>query len=781
MADQAQVFHITGMDCADCARGIERGVGRMEGVQACTLNYTAATLRVQGVTTREAIVARVRQLGYDVADDSPATASGVYRDARGSGRTLLRPSLFRPMGGVIGFAQFMLQRRNTALALIGALLILPGVLFHELHLWPAAPEYVIAILSIGALLAAGYPVALSAWRTLTINREISMNALMTLAAIGAVIIGATVEAGLVMVLFAIGEALEGYTMERARHSIQSLLQVAPREATVLHPCIDCKEHLGQDGYTAGPCPFCGIEEQRVPVESLHIGDVFVVKPGESIALDGRVHAGTSAVNQAPITGESASVNKRAGDMVYAGSINGEGALEIDVHSLSADSTISRIIRMVEQAQEKRAPSQRFVDRFAHYYTPAVVGIAVLVALVPPLLFGSPFLNTAGAQGWLYRALELLVVACPCALVISTPVSIVSAISNAARHGVLIKGGAYLEALGSIKAIAFDKTGTLTEGRPNVVRVKSVGCHDCTQPGETCGQCDDLLALATAIERRSEHPLARAVIDTAERNGVSSRYPAAAGVTAMAGQGVTGSVDGHTVTVGSHAYFDAEVPHDPQQCGEISASTSQGQTALLVSVDDEYRGYISVADTVRDSSRAALAELKQAGVQVLIMLTGDNATAATTIAGQVGVTEVRAGLLPENKADAVRALVDEYGSVAMVGDGINDAPALATANVGVAMGAGASAQAMETADVVLMTDDLGRLPFALRLSQAALATIRANIALSIGVKLVFLAIVLLGFGSMWMAVLADMGTSLLVTLNGMRLLAYRARPISPTRG
>ena len=755
--EPGQVFHITGMDCADCARTIERGVSRMEGVQACALDFATATLEVQGDAARETIAARVRQLGYDIGPEAVPIADGASHRRE----------------GVPGFIGFMLGRRATALALLGAVLILPGVLFRELHLWPGAPEPVIAVLSIGALLAAGYPVAISAWRALTVNREISMNALMMLAAVGAVLIGATVEAGLVMVLFAIGEALEGYTMERARDSIHSLMQVAPREATVMHACIDCQEHLGQDGYDGGPCPYCGVEERRVPVESLKVGDRFIVKPGERIALDGRVYTGASAVNQAPITGESVPASKQPGDSVYAGSINGDGALEIDVLSLSADSTISRIIRMVEHAQEKRAPAQRFVDQFARYYTPAVVAIAALVALIPPLIFGAPLLNTAGGeQGWLYRALELLVVACPCALVISTPVSIVSAISNAAHHGVLIKGGAYLEALGRIKAIAFDKTGTLTAGLPSVVRVKSVNCLDCAQPDDSCGNCDDLLALATAVERRSEHPLARAVLDTAERNGVSGKYAAAAGVTAMSGQGVTGSVDGRTVTVGSHAYFDTSVPHDQRQCDEIQASSAQGLTPLLISVDDEYRGYISVADTPRASSRAALAELKAAGVQSLIMLTGDHDAAAQSIADQVGVTDVRANLLPEDKVEAVRGLVAKYGAVAMVGDGINDAPALATASVGVAMGNGATAQAMETADIVLMSDDLGRLPFALRLSKAALATIRINIALSIGVKLVFLVIVLLGFGSMWLAVLADMGTSLVVTLNGMRLLAYR---------
>jgi len=763
MAENIETFRITGMDCADCARSIERGVARLPGVVSCTLNYTAATLQVQaGGATRAAVIARVRELGYEA--DLPGAVDKPLPARR---------------GGVIGFVQFMLEKRNTALALAGVVLMLPGLLFRELGLWANAPAWLVTLPTLAALAAAGYPVAASAWRGLRVNHEVSINALMVIAAVGALLIGATTEAGLVMVLFAIGEALEGYAMVHTRNAIRSLMTVAPNDAALLSPCIDCKEHIGTDGYTGGPCPFCGAEEHRVPVDTLRPGDVVITKPGERIAMDGRVTRGVSTVNQAPITGESLPVAKQAGDPVFAGSINGEGVLEVEVLGLAADNTVSRIIKMVDEAQARRAPTQRFVDQFAHYYTPAVVVIAALVALVPPLLFGAPFLNPAdGSQGWLYRALELLVVACPCALVISTPVSVVSAISNAARNGVLIKGGAYLELLSRVQAIAFDKTGTLTEGKPNVVRVHAANCDTCTLPEQTCARCDDLLAVATAIERRSEHPLARAVVDTAQRNGLSDRYPPADDVTAITGKGVSGNVAGHNVAVGSHAWFDAEAPdmHDAVQCREIDASSEQGHTPLLVSRDRHYLGYISVADTVRQSSRVALADLRAAGVETLIMLTGDGVAAAQTIAGQVGVTDIRANLLPERKVEAVRALLAQYGTVAMVGDGINDAPALATASVGVAMGAGGTAQAMETADVILMTDDLGRLPFAIRLSRATMSTMKLNIGFSIAVKLLFFVIVLLGFGTMWMAVLADVGVSLLVTLNGMRLLGYQPRSV-----
>jgi len=443
---------------------------------------------------------------------------------------------------------------------------------------------------------------------------------------------------------------------------------------------------------------------------------------------------------------------------------------VEVTKLAADNTVSRMIKMVEAAQERRAPVQRFVDQFAHYYTPAVVAIALLVALIPPLFFNAPFWNPdASTQGWLYRALALLVVACPCALVISTPVSLVSAIGNAARNGVLFKGGMVLEALSKIKVFAFDKTGTLTAGNPSVIKVRSVNCP----PADAgCVNCDDLLALTSAVERRSEHPLARAVVRAADMRGVQGNYPAAQDVTALMGKGVSGHVNGRDILIGSHAYFDNNVPHQTNQCAEIDAASAQGYTAMLVSADQQYLGYITVADQVRESSRAALQALKAAGIETLVMLTGDNRATAQTIADAVGVTDIRADLLPENKVTAINELLQQYKAVAMVGDGVNDAPALATATVGIAMGAG-TAQALETADIALMGDDLRQLPFALQLSRAAMKVIRQNIAFAVGIKLIFLVVVLLGFGSLWLAVLADVGASLVVTLHGMRLLHWQS--------
>jgi len=744
---QPQTFTITGMDCAGCAKSVETAVSKLDGVTDCTLNFTTEKLHVSGEVNKKEIVDRVRQAGFDVAQSSTQAVG----DSREAATKAAQPQ---------NFVQFMWQRLETRLALLGVLLILPGLAEEVagVELW------LIDICSIGALLVAGWPVARSAWRALTINREININVLMTAAAIGAVVIGAYTEAGMVMVLFAIGEALEGYTASRARHSIRSLMDVAPQTATRL-------QQAGQD-------------EETIHINELQVGDIILVKPGERIAMDGHVIAGASSVNQAAITGESRLIEKNLdGDVnVFAGSVNGEGALEIEVTKLAEDNTISRVIRMVEEAQERQAPAQRFVDRFAAIYTPIVMMIALAVAIMPPLFFGQPFWNPDPEMfGWFYRGLALLVVACPCALVISTPVCIISAITNAARNGVLVKGGAYIEALSRVRAVALDKTGTLTQGKPAVTVVRSINCEDehgaeISKLLDNCDPCDDVIALAAAVEQRSEHPLAHAILSESTRRGLVQRYPIAEGVTALTGKGVVGTVGGRNVYIGSHSSFDDDVAHSHEHCIAAAADASNGYTPMMVSADGGYLGTITVADTVRESSNAAIAELKAAGINNIVMLTGDNAGTAQTIADEVGVTDVRAELMPEDKLAAVEELRKQYGSVAMVGDGINDAPALAAADVGIAIGgATGTAQAMDTADVTLMSEDLRQLSFALRLAKAAMQTIRANVILSIGIKLVFLVLVLLGVGTMWMAVVADVGTSLLVTLNGMRLLRFGTDP------
>jgi Zn2+/Cd2+-exporting ATPase len=736
-----QIYHVSGMDCTSCAQTVETGVRNLPGVDSCSINFTSEKLRIHGDVDPAAVIERVEALGYGV---TPLNAGEPRIETAA-------PS---------NFLQFLWGRTETRLALLGALLILPGLVLTELggieHPW-------IDLLSVAAMVSAGWPIARSAVQSLRLSREININVLMSVAAIGAVIIGAYTEAGMVMVLFALGEALEGYTAGRARNAIRSLMEVVPNVATRLRRL---DNHIVED---------------VVDVHALAVGDLIAVRPGERIPMDGRVVAGHSSVNQAPITGESRLIEKEAGSNVLASSINGEGALEVEVTKTAEDNTISRLIAMVEEAQEKRAPAQRFVDRFARVYTPAVMVMAILVAVIPPIFFAQPFLNPDSETfGWLYRGLALLVVACPCALVISTPVTIISAISNAARNGVLFKGGVYVEALGRVKAIAFDKTGTLTLGRPTVLSIRSVDCTQSLLPSPqspvpaSCGPCVDLLALANAVERRSEHPLARAIRDASLEYGVADRYAPAENVTALTGRGVVGHIAGRQITVGSHAYLENLLTHSSVDCERANAEATLGYTPLMVGGDGAYLGTITVADQVRESSRKAVDELRHSGLKAVVMLTGDSKSTAAAIAARVGITDVRAELLPGQKVSAVEELQATYGPIAMVGDGINDAPALATADVGIAIGGalGGANQAMETADITLMSDDLRRLPFALDLSRAARRTIWTNVILSIGVKLVFFVLVLMGVGTMWMAVLADMGTSLLVTLNGMRLLRWK---------
>jgi Cd2+/Zn2+-exporting ATPase len=563
--------------------------------------------------------------------------------------------------------------------------------------------------------------------------------------------------------------LEGYTAERARSSLRSLLALKPETAHVLRPCMDCAEHLGQDGYTGGPCPICGTHETTLPVEQVQVGEQVIVRPGERIPVDGHVATGISLVNQAPVTGESVPVSKAPGDKVYAGTLNGDSVLEITVSQLAAGSTISRIVRLVEQAQAQRAPVERFIDRFAAWYTPAVVLLAALLAILPPLLFHAPFLDTDGTRGWLYRALALLIVACPCALVISTPVTMVSSLTALARRGVLVKGGAFLDTLARSRLFAFDKTGTLTRGHPSVTLARAV---DCDPEAVRCEACDDMLALAASVERRSEHPLAKAIMAEAETRQLTHTYPVAESIQSLAGQGVQGYSNGSRILVGSHDLFHIRDDALDQALHEdILTAVDEGQTVMLVGKDDNLIGYVSVADAARPTSSEALRSLKAIDARIrTVMLTGDNLTVADKVAASLGsLDDVRANLLPEDKLEAVRQLQAQYGLVAMVGDGVNDAPALAAANVGIAMGGAGTAQAMETADVVLMQDDLTHLPEAVRTARKTQLIIKQNIAFSLAVKAVFLLLTLPGWATLWMAVFADMGASLLVTLNGMRML------------
>lgn len=512
---EEKIYLIGNMDCANCAREVETGVAGLEGVRHVRVDFTTGKMSLEGDVPFDILQGRVRALGKTI---SPLTS-----------RHEIEKKALRK--GLSGFWDYLFSRKETRLALTGAVITLVTFLTSSFFMLPAAGSaggYTLAMAI--ALL----PVARSGFNTLRLNRTFSINLLMTIAAVGAVIIGEYLEAFTLVFLFAIGEALEGYAAERTRDSLRSLVALKPEEAILL-----------KNG-----------EELRVHVDTLCVDDTILIKSGERIPMDGLVTAGESSVSQAPITGESMPVPKTLSDRVFAGTVNHEGVLEVRVTHLVADNTLSRIIHLVEEAQSVRAPSQRVVDRFAHYYTPAVVLIALLAATLPPLLFGAPFWNSGGGHGWLYRALALLVIACPCALVISTPVTVISAITAAARRGVLIKGGAYLEALGQVKALAFDKTGTLTQGKPAVTTLRAA---DCELEGD-CPRCEDVLALAAAVESRSTHPLAQAVIQAAVEHHVDRAYASAERIETLAGRGIQGYINERRVTVGSHPFFDRMYPH-----------------------------------------------------------------------------------------------------------------------------------------------------------------------------------------------------------------------------
>lgn len=715
-----KTYAVQGMDCADCARTIEKGVRQLPGVQSIEVDFVTAKLRLSGEVAEAALRQRVEALGYRLGQAA-------------------RPPTSHP-NAVVGFWRYLLARPETRLALLGASLLLIA--------WLIPNSLISNSLILFALALPAYPIARSGLNALFINRDFNINLLMTVAAIGAVLIGELWEAATVVLLFAIAEALEGFTVDQARDSLRGLLELAPATAVRL-----------KEG-----------REENVPVAALQVGEMILVRPGERIPMDGTVLSGASDVNQAPITGESLPVQKAVGADVFAGTLNGEGALEVSVTRLAQDNTLSRIIHLVEESQSARAPSQRLIDQFARYYTPGVVILAMLAASVPPLFFNQPFLDTPFERGWLYRALALLVIACPCALVISAPVTIISALTAGARRGVLIKGGAHLEALSRIRAFAFDKTGTLTRGAPTVTLARSV---DCATGGE-CERCDDVLALAAALERRSAHPLARAVVAAAETRGLANLYEPATQVETLLGRGLAGHVNGKRATLGNHALFDSEHPHSAEVCAWIEAAEARGQTTMVLCDGERVRGFLALADAVHPDSRAAVTELQSLGARA-IMLTGDNPSVAAEIGAQVGVSDIRANLLPQDKSQAVKELQTEHGSLAMVGDGINDTPALAAATVGIAVGGAASAQALETADIVLMADGLKQLPFAVRLARFARTLLIQGIVISLFTKLIFVALDLAGYASLWLAIAADMGVSLLVTLNGMRALTFEAPP------
>jgi Cd2+/Zn2+-exporting ATPase len=604
--------------------------------------------------------------------------------------------------------------------------------------WAKAPAPLVAALSFAAMGAGGWFLLPKAWRAI-IRLRPDINLLVVIAAVGASVIGEWVEAAAVVFLFGVAEWLEGWADRRARRAVEALLEIAPKTATVNR----------------------GGNFVEVPAGEVKVEEIVAVKSGMSIPLDGEVIRGDSAVNQAPITGESVPVDKKPGDTVFAGTINGEGSLEIRVTKAVGDTTLARIIRLVKEAQEQKAPTQRFVDLFARYYTPLVTLAALLIFLIPPLVMGGAW------SEWLYRACVLLIIACPCALVISTPVSIVAGLTALAKRGVLVKGGAHLESIAKLKALAVDKTGTITEGKPKVQGVVVVG-----QISE-----QDVMRIAAAIDAHSAHPLAKAVVQHAEAQKVS--FTRAENYQNRSGRGAEGVVDGHPHFVGNHRFA-----HELGVCNEdverrLAEIEGRGHSVVVVGhrphdgCKGEVLGIIAIGDTLRPNAATSIRALHDAGVVSVMMLSGDNQRAVDFIAKQVGIDEPRGDLLPDDKVAAVKALREKHGVVGMVGDGVNDAPAMATANIGIAMGMAGTDAAIETADITLMKDDLGKIAETILIGRRTLGIIRFNVAFSLSLKLIFLILTLAGFASLWLAILADTGATLLVVANALRLLRRKA--------
>lgn len=711
---EMKTYRVQGFTCANCAGKFEKNVKQLSGVEDAKVNFGASKIAVYGNATIEELEKAgafenlkvtpeksARQASQEVKEDTKEDKVPFYKKHS----TLLFASLLIAFG-------YLSQSVNGEENLVTTLLFLASMFIGGLSLFKVGLQNLLRF-------------------------EFDMKTLMTVAVIGGAIIGEWGEVAIVVILFAISEALERFSMDKARQSIRSLMDIAPKEALV--------RRNGQ--------------EMMIHVDDIAIGDIMIVKPGQKIAMDGTVVSGYSAVNQAAITGESVPVAKTVDDEVFAGTLNEEGLLEVKITKLVEDTTIAKIIHLVEEAQGERAPSQAFVEKFAKYYTPVIMVIAALVAIVPPLFFDGSW------ETWIYQGLAVLVVGCPCALVISTPISIVSAIGNAAKKGVLIKGGIYLEEMGALKAIAFDKTGTLTKGVPVVTDFNVLN----KQANEK-----ELLSIITALEYRSQHPLASAIMKKAEAENINYSDVQVEDFSSITGKGIKGIVNGTTYYIGSPKLFKELLTNDFDKDLEQNVTTlqNQGKTAMVVGTEKEILAVIAVADEVRESSKDVIQKLHQLGIKKTIMLTGDNKGTANAIGGQVGVSDIEAELMPQDKLDFIKQLRSEYGNVAMVGDGVNDAPALAASTVGIAMGGAGTDTALETADVALMGDDLRKLPFTVKLSRKSLNIIKANITFAIAIKFIALLLVIPGWLTLWIAILSDMGATLLVALNSMRLMRVK---------
>lgn len=767
-------WKVGGMDCASCAAKIRGAVERLPGVSDVRLSVMSETLTLaldESRTRRDAIEKRVASLGYTTAPASapraatpePASACGCGYDhgpaqkahdhahehdddhsacgehghdhahdhkhdhGHAHGKASKAADHGHGQPGHVheptpdGVSWYQTGKGRLVLvtgALLGAAWLAKVTVSETAAYWAFVVACVIGVV----------PVARRAFAAAAVGQPFTIEMLMTIAATGALVIGAAEEAALVVFLFAVGEVLEGVAADRARASIRALGDLVPKTAIV--------EENG--------------ETRQVDAAALRVGQTVLVRPGDRIPADGAISDGISGIDESPVTGESVPKTKGVGEQVYAGSVNREAALRVRVEKAAQDNTIARIIRLVEEAQEARAPTERFIDRFSRIYMPAIVGLAILVALVPPLAFGGEW------SVWIYRALALLLIGCPCALVISVPASIAAALSTGARQGLLLKGGVVIEAAARTGVVAFDKTGTLTAGEPRVTEIVALSRDE-----------RKVVELAAAVETGSSHPLALAILARAKADGVPVR--AAANAAALAGKGVTGELDGVAIFVGAPRHARDRASFDAAALEAVERLETAGKTVAAVIADGQLAGLIALRDEPREDAAAAIAELRALGIRS-VMLTGDNARTGAAIAGSLGL-EHKAELMPDDKVAAIKALSQE-APVMMVGDGINDAPALAAANIGVAMGSGTDV-ALETADGAVLKSRVGDIAAMIRLARAAMGNIRTNIALALGLKAVFLVTSVLGYTGLWVAILADTGATVLVTANALRLLRFNA--------
>lgn len=715
--EASQTFRIHGMDCTEEVTVLKREVGPLVGgedrLAFDILNGRMIVQELPQDVSPQSVVKAVERAGLTAeivtGETTPSEADEAFWKKH-------RRLLLTASSGVCLLAALVTQA------------VLTSSITFEHATAPLATKALFALATLAGVWLV-LPKAFGAVR----RRQPDMNLLMTVAVIGAIGIGEWFEAATVAFLFSLSLLLESWSVSRARRAVAALMDLTPPTVRVIRP----------DGST----------EEMAP-DHVAVGTIFVVKPGERIPLDGRVREGASDVNQAPITGESVPVPKSQGDEVFAGTINGDGSLQVGSTKPARDTTLAKIIRMVGEAQSRRGPSEQWVEKFARVYTPAVMGLALVFFLIPPLVF------QASWSDWFYRSLVLLVIACPCALVISTPVSIVAGLTSAARQGVLVKGGQYLEAPAHLKAIAIDKTGTLTLGKPQVVEVVPLSGHDERE----------LIERAAAMELHSEHPIAQAVLDYAAAHKIEPM--SATNFQIIKGKGARATFEGREFWLGSHRYLEERGQETEEIHRRLESMSGQGRTVVAVGHEEHVCGLIALVDEVRPRTRDTINELRATGIEHLIMLTGDNRPTAEAVAAKTGVDEVRSELLPEDKVNAVDDLVKKYGSVGMVGDGVNDAPALARATVGIAMGSAGTDAAIETADIALMSDDLSHLPWLVGHSRRVLAVVRQNIGFSLAVKAAFVLLTFAGVSSLWAAIAADMGASLLVIFNGLRLLSAK---------